>query len=147
MGKGCFDPERGRILKQIMSTRTVRILLSVLVIGGSLTALLAMSVREGAAFYKHVDEVMVSPDQWYGKPLKLHGYVADLQKRTDSLDYKFQVTTREFSVPATYTGIVPDTFKDGSEVVLTGRLSAAGFHADDVMAKCPSKYEPGQAGR
>ncbi|HYN08512.1 MAG TPA: cytochrome c maturation protein CcmE [Vicinamibacterales bacterium] len=130
-----------------MSTRTVRVLLSVLVIGGSLTALLAMSVRESAAFYKHVDEVMVSPDQWYGKPLKLHGFVADLKKRTDSLHYKFEVTTREFSVPATYTGIVPDTFKDGSEVVLTGRLSADGFHADEVMAKCPSKYEPGQAGR
>jgi cytochrome c-type biogenesis protein CcmE len=131
-----------------MSTRTVRVLLSVLVIGGSLTALLAMSVRESAAFYKHVDEVMVSPDLWYGKSLKLPGYVADLQKRTDSLDYKFQVTTREFSVPATYTGIVPDTFKDGSEVVLTGRLSAEGFHAEEVMAKCPSKYEPGQqAGR
>jgi cytochrome c-type biogenesis protein CcmE len=132
---------------RIMSTRTVRVLLSVLVVGGSLTAVLAMSVRESAAFYKHVDEVMVSPEQWYGKPLKLHGYVADLKKRTDSLDYKFQVTTREFSVAATYTGIVPDTFKDGSEVVLTGRLSADGFHAEEVMAKCPSKYEPGQPGR
>ena len=124
-----------------MSTRAVRALLSVVVVGGALTALLAMSVRESAAFYKHVDEVMVSPDQWYGKPLKLHGFVATLEKRTDSLEYRFNVTQGDYTVAATYTGIVPDTFKEGSEVVLTGRLSAQGFHADEIMAKCPSKYD------
>lgn len=124
-----------------MSTRAVRALLSVVVVGGALTAMLAMSVRESAAFYKHVDEVMVSPDQWYGKPLKLHGFVATLEKRTDSLEYRFNVTQGDYTVAATYTGIVPDTFKEGSEVVLTGRLSAQGFHADEIMAKCPSKYD------
>ena len=124
-----------------MSTRAVRALLSVVVVGGALTAMLAMSVRESAAFYKHVDEVMVSPDQWYGKPLKLHGFVATLEKRTDSLEYRFDVTQGDYTVAATYTGIVPDTFKEGSEVVLTGRLSAQGFHADEIMAKCPSKYD------
>jgi len=37
----------------------------------------------------------------------------------------------------------PDLFKDGAEVVVEGRLSEAGdvFHADKVMAKCPSKFE------
>ena len=44
---------------------------------------------------------------------------------------------------ATHTGIVPDTFKDGAEVVLKGTLSPSGFavDSDGVMAKCPSKYE------
>lgn len=124
-----------------MSTRAVRALLSVVVIGGALTALLAMTVRESAAFYKHVDEVMVSPDQWYGKPMKLHGFVSNLHKRTDSLDYKFDVRNGDHTVVATYRGIVPDTFKGGSEVVLTGKLSAQGFRADEIMAKCPSKYD------
>jgi cytochrome c-type biogenesis protein CcmE len=48
-------------------------------------------------------------------------------------------------VRAYYTGIVPDTFKADSEVVLKGRLAADGsFHVDKdgVMAKCPSKYDP-----
>ncbi len=46
-------------------------------------------------------------------------------------------------MPATYTGIVPDTFKDGSEVVLKGTLGPDGFQVepDGVMAKCPSSYE------
>jgi cytochrome c biogenesis factor len=37
--------------------------------------------------------------------------------------------------------VVPDTFKDDSEVVLTGRLTSEGFKATDMTAKCPSKYE------
>jgi len=42
---------------------------------------------------------------------------------------------------AFYTGIVPDTFKDDSEVVLTGMLTKDGFMANDLTAKCPSKYD------
>ena len=33
--------------------------------------------REGATYYKHVDEVMVAPEQWYGKKMQLHGFVVD----------------------------------------------------------------------
>jgi cytochrome c-type biogenesis protein CcmE len=46
-------------------------------------------------------------------------------------------------VAATYTGVVPDTFKSDSEVVLKGTLSSEGFAVapNGVMAKCPSKYE------
>ena len=51
-------------------------------------------------------------------------------------------------VNATFKGSLPDTFKDGSEVVLTGRLSAEGFSVapGGVMAKCPSKYEEAKTG-
>ena len=45
---------------------------------------------------------------------------------------------------ASYTGILPDTFKDEAEVVLKGRLTTDGHFAvepNGVMAKCPSKYE------
>ena len=40
----------------------------------------------------------------------------------------------------------PDLFKDGAEVVVEGKLVHSGgepvFHADKVMAKCPSKFAP-----
>ena len=47
------------------------------------------------------------------------------------------------TIKASYTGVVPDTFKTGAEVVLKGRLGPDGFivEHDGVMAKCPSKYE------
>jgi cytochrome c-type biogenesis protein CcmE len=44
-------------------------------------------------------------------------------------------------VEASYTGVVPDTFKDEAEVVLHGQLTPTGFKSDNIIAKCPSKYE------
>jgi cytochrome c-type biogenesis protein CcmE len=103
------------------------------------------TLSEGTEFYKHVDEVMVNPEAWQGKNLQLHGYVVkdSILRKRDSLEYRFKVQNKGSVVDATYTGIVPDTFKDESEVVLKGRLSADGFHVapNGVVAKCPSKYE------
>ena len=67
----------------------------------------------------------------------------------DTLEYRFQIQNKGSVVPASYTGIVPDTFKDGSEVVLKGHLVPGGFavEANGVMAKCPSKYVAGQSGQ
>jgi cytochrome c-type biogenesis protein CcmE len=54
------------------------------------------------------------------------------------------VQNKGSAVDASYHGVVPDTFKDDAEVVLTGRLTPTGFNVapNGVMAKCPSKYEP-----
>jgi cytochrome c-type biogenesis protein CcmE len=66
--------------------------------------------------------------------------------KPDTLEYRFQIQSKGAVIPASYTGIVPDTFKDGSEVVLKGHLKPDGFavEANGVMAKCPSKYEAGK---
>ena len=130
-----------------MSKKTTRAVFSAVIIGSALTLLLATTARESASYYKHVDEVMTSPQDWYGKKLKLHGYAEDILRRTDSLEYRFHVTSGDHTVAASYTGIVPDTFKDGSEVVLEGELGPAGFVVvpNGVMAKCPSKYEAAES--
>lgn len=128
-----------------MSGKTLRILLSTAVIVGALGVLISLTVQQNAAYYLHVDEVMANPQQWYGKPLQLHGFVVDgsILQRKDSLDYRFDIKNGASVVKASYTGVVPDTFKDGSEVVLKGKLGPDGFHVqkDGVMAKCPSRYE------
>jgi cytochrome c-type biogenesis protein CcmE len=132
-----------------MSKKTARALISTTIIGGALAVLLTFSLSEGAQYYKRVDEVMVSPEQWYGKNLQLHGYVVEGSHLVNpkALQHKFSIRTGAHTVNASFTGVVPDTFKDGSEVVLNGRLGPEGFHVapGGVMAKCPSKYE-GKAG-
>ena len=128
-----------------MSTRAVRAALSSLVIVPAFAAVMYTTVAKDAVYYKHVDEVMNSPEQWYGKSMQLHGFVVEqsVLRRPDTMDYRFKIKTGESVVVADYTGIVPDTFKDGAEVVLTGKLGPAGFKVDPggVTAKCPSKYE------
>ena len=49
----------------------------------------------------------------------------------------------EKSLPVVYQGVVPDTFKTGNDVVVEGYLNSAGvFQANNILAKCPSKYVP-----
>lgn len=135
-----------------MTHRYIKLGLTVAVLGLAFTGLMWSTLRDGTEYFKHVDEVMTNPQQWEGKPLQLHGYVVpgSIMKRQDTLEYKFKVqnnparaTDQGHVVEASYTGIVPDTFKGEAEVVLRGKLTSSGFHTDPngVVAKCPSKYE------
>jgi cytochrome c-type biogenesis protein CcmE len=135
-----------------MNSKFVRVGLTTCVLVLAFGGLLWSTLRDGTEYYKHVEEVTVQPDAWYGKKLQLHGYVVpdSIMRKRDSLDYRFQVQSKGAVIPASYTGIVPDTFKDEAEVVLKGTLTPHGFTVEPngVMAKCPSKYEakPGTAG-
>ena len=61
-------------------------------------------------------------------------------------DVRFTVWSDEDTLRAHYTGVVPDTFKDGADVVLEGSLNGRGeFEAATMLAKCPSKYEAAEA--
>lgn len=128
-----------------MKTKALKIAATVVVLAGALGGLMYTSLAEGTEYYKHVDEVMANPDAWHGKKLQLHGFVVDksILRKADSLEYRFQIHNKGQVMNASYTGVVPDTFKGGSEVVLKGRLGPHGFEVnpDGVMAKCPSKYE------
>ena len=130
-----------------MTHRYIKIGGTSLVLVLAFAALMWSSLREGTEYYVHVDEVMSAPQSWEGKHLQLHGFVVpgSWMRKPDTLEYKFKVQNKGSVVQASYTGVLPDTFKDEAEVVLKGRLShAGGFEGEPngVMAKCPSKYEP-----
>ena len=135
-----------------MNAKPIKIAATVVVLTLGFTGLLYSTLRDGTEYYKHVDEVMTQPADWQGKRLQLHGFIVDgsILQKPDTLQYRFQVQNNGKIVQAEYTGIVPDGFKSGSEVVLKGRLSPHGFSVEPggVMAKCPSKYvaEPAAPG-
>ena len=130
-----------------MTHRYIKIGVTALVLAAAFGGLLWSTLREGTEYYKHVDEVMSSPDQWKDKQLQLHGFVVagSIMRKPDSFDYIFKVHNNGHVMNASYTGIAPDTFfQEGAEVVLKGRLTPdGGFHTDPngILAKCPSKYE------
>ena len=127
-----------------MKNKAVKLVLTSLVLAVAFGGLVYSTIGEATEYYMHVDEVMAQPDKWYGKRLQLHGFAKQVTKKPSSLDYRFQVESNGHVVTATYTGVVPDTFKNDAEVVLKGTLSPEGFAVspNGVMAKCPSKYEP-----
>ncbi len=125
-----------------MSRKTAQIGLTGLVLALAFGGLLYSTLGESAQYYKHVDEVMVQPEIWYDTPLQIHGYAKNVARKRDTLEYRFEMHNNGQMVLASYTGIVPDTFTNDAEVVLQGTLSPDGFHATEMTAKCPSKYEP-----
>src|SRR3954451_2278511 len=62
----------------------------------------------------------------------------------------FQVRDRQGSraVPVHYTGTVPDPFRDGREVIVTGRLQSGVFvgERNSLVTKCPSKFQNSKSG-
>jgi cytochrome c-type biogenesis protein CcmE len=127
-----------------MKHKALKVGLTTLVLAFAFGGLLFQSLGDASEYYKHVDEVMAQPEQWYGKKLQLHGFAKQVARTRNSHEYRFQVESNGQVVKATYKGVVPDTFKDDAEVVLKGTLSPEGFTVapNGVMAKCPSKYEP-----
>jgi len=131
-----------------MTTKSIKIVVTAGVLVLALSGLFYTTLNEGTEYYKHVDEVMSDPGAWQGKRLQLHGFVVDssILQKPNTLEYRFQIQNNGKVVRASYTGVVPDTFKSGSEVVLKGRLNPDGSFTvnpnDGVMAKCPSKYNP-----
>ncbi|HYT66455.1 MAG TPA: cytochrome c maturation protein CcmE [Vicinamibacterales bacterium] len=132
-----------------MKSKAIKIALTCVVLAAALGGLMYTTLSEGTEYYIHVDEVLKDPSSWEGKRLQLHGFVADLRQRPNSLDYRFSVQFNGKVITANYTGVVPDTFKNESEVVLKGKLHGEGFSVDPngVMAKCPSKYNPQTPGK
>jgi cytochrome c-type biogenesis protein CcmE len=131
-----------------MNAKPIKIAVTALVLTLGFAGLLYSTLRDGTEYYKHVDEVMTNPPAWQGKRLQLHGFIVDgsILQKPDTLQYRFKVQNNGQIVQAEYTGIVPDGFKSGSEVVLKGMLTPQhGFSVEPggVMAKCPSKYVAG----
>jgi cytochrome c-type biogenesis protein CcmE len=137
-----------------MTHRYIKVGVTAFVLVLAFAGVLWSTLQEGAEYYKNLDEVMVNQQEWHGKQLQLHGYIVpgSIYRKRDSLEYKFKVqnnparsgeAANDRLVEVSYTGIVPDTFKDEAEVVLKGKLTPTGFHTDPngVTAKCPSKYE------
>ena len=65
-----------------------------------------------------------------------------IRREPGGREYAFHVTDGARDFPVVYRGIAPDTFTDGVDVVVEGRLGQDGtFHATTLLAKCASRYE------
>lgn len=117
-------------------------------LGGALALLLFGSQASDALVYsKLVDEVLTKPADFRGRELRVEGDLkqGSIEFREDPCEYRFVIGKPGKEMPVRFPQcIVPDTFKDGVglKVTVQGKLTDDGyFLANQVIAKCPSKYE------
>jgi len=108
-------------------------------------ALLAAWALRNQASYFYLPADLVARPPETGRAVRLGGMVqaGSLKTAPDGVTVHFVVGDGKARVPVTFTGIVPDLFKEGSGVVAEGRIAADGtFMADNLLAKHDEKYVP-----
>jgi cytochrome c-type biogenesis protein CcmE len=122
------DPSRKRKLRLIIAL-TAAVLLA--------TALIYTSFSASTEASKPSE---VKP----GRSYDITGTVVNGSVRHVGDDLRFRVRDRDGtkSVPVSYTGVVPDPFREGREVIVSGELEHGTFVAerDSLVTKCPSKF-------
>jgi cytochrome c-type biogenesis protein CcmE len=135
-----------------MTAKQFKFGLGILVIAACVVLLIVSGFKETSMYYFTVTEFEAREAEFVGQRIKLAGKVVpgSILKDDVSLDLSFKIwepveglSDAELTQRAVrYKGIIPDTFRDDSDVVLEGAASRDGvFHAEHLLAKCPSKYE------
>ena len=132
-----------------MKPRHKRIALIVagLAILGIAVTLVLSAFRSNLVFFFTPTQV-AAHEAPQGRNFRIGGLVekGSVKRQPDGVTVRFVVTDTAKSVPVTFTGILPDLFKEGKGVVAQGKLGADGvFAASEVLAKHDENYMPPEA--
>jgi cytochrome c-type biogenesis protein CcmE len=114
---------------------------------GTAGYLMASSIKDTAVYYLTPGELSaktVSDTTFYDTGVKLGARVVPgtIKREPGGKQVAFAISDGAKTYNVIYRGITPDTFTDGVDVVVEGRLDRAGtFHATTLLAKCASRYE------
>src|SRR5262249_42830664 len=133
-----------------MTPRQKRMTLVLGIIAGvSVAGALALTAfRQNVTFFFDPSQVAAGQVPT-GERFRLGGMVTkgSVQRAAGSLEVHFVVTDLKHDVPVSYTGVLPDLFREGQGVVAHGRMSGNTFVADEVLAKHDEKYMPPEVAR
>ncbi|HCK12450.1 MAG TPA: hypothetical protein DHW45_21430 [Candidatus Latescibacteria bacterium] len=135
-----------------MTAKQFKFGLGILVVAVCVVMLVVTGLQETSLYYFTVAQLEAREAEFVGRKIKLAGKVVlgSIQRDDASLDLRFEIWEPGHGSTASanhkklvhYKGIVPDTFRDESDVILEGITGKDGvFVADHLLAKCPSKYE------
>ena len=99
-----------------------RFIIGAVLIAAAVSYLVYAGIKTTSVYYFEMDEFVAHRDNHAGEDLRVRRRHSE-------------------PVPVAYTGILPDMFAEGREVVVEGRYEVPGLKAKQIMTSCPSKYE------
>ncbi len=133
-----------------MIARHKRMALVAAIIGGvGLAAWLATNAFQQNVMFFFDPSQIVAGEAPGDKRFRLGGMVAkgSVEQTPGTLDVHFLVTDFKHTVAVSYSGILPDLFREGQGVVAHGRMNNGTFVADEILAKHDEKYMPPEVAR
>jgi cytochrome c-type biogenesis protein CcmE len=133
-----MDPARKRKLRLIVA------LCAAVLLAGALVWTSFGSATEAET----PSQVLKAPP---GRSYQITGKVVPGSVRHEGQALLFRVRDRNgtASVPVSYSGVVPDPFRDGREVIVSGQMRGGTFvgERDSLVTKCPSKFKNTPGGK
>ena len=122
------------------------LIIGALAVLGTAAALVLNAFEENLVFFFTPSQV-ASGEAPKNRAFRIGGMVKEGSVQRDGVNARFVVTDTIKEVPVTYTGILPDLFREGKGVVAQGKLDDNGstFKATEVLAKHDENYMPPEA--
>ncbi len=121
--------------------RLYMVLLGVAALGVATALVLAALKDQIVYFYSPTD--LQSKHVAVGRHIRIGGLVEDGSVLKEGAVVNFRITDTTTTVTVTYTGVLPDLFREGQGVVAEGSVDKDNlFHADTILAKHDEKYMP-----
>ena len=123
----------------------IKILVTVLLVGGALTYLIMSSFDQSMVYYKTVEEVLTERSRFEGEPVRINGLLVEgsVKQKPGTDEFRFNLSKNGKTIEVAYSGILPDSMEPGRELVVQGTLEKGTnrLEASEILTKCPSKYE------
>lgn len=128
--------------------RKHRFLIGGVLLAGAIGYLIYSAASTTSVYYMTIAEFMPQRQALADEGVRVAGRVRNGSVQWDArtLDLAFVLgdfdEASELTVPVKYTGLLPDMFAEGRDVIVEGKYTGAGvFQAHTVLTSCPSKYE------
>jgi cytochrome c-type biogenesis protein CcmE len=124
--------------------RRLAFVVAAMVALGGAVALVLNAFEDSLVFFYSPTE-LADKEFSEGRRLRIGGLVEEgsVERHGDGLTITFRVTDLSNALPVTYTGMLPDLFREGQGVIAEGYATADGtFKADSILAKHDENYMP-----
>jgi cytochrome c-type biogenesis protein CcmE len=105
------------------------------------TGIVGYAMRDGIEFFRSPSQLAEHPPR-AGERFRLGGLVEEGSVVRDGQAMSFVVTDGGANVPVTFSGLLPDLFREGQGVIATGELDGDVFAATEVLARHDESYMP-----
>ena len=121
------------------------VLVGLILLGVSAAAVFALTAFQDNLLYYYPPADVAAGKAPVDRVFRLGGMVEEgsVKRETGSMEVRFVVTDFQKDVTVSYSGVLPDLFRDGQGVIARGKLGSDGvFVAQEVLAKHDENYMP-----
>ncbi|WP_412554833.1 cytochrome c maturation protein CcmE [Shimia sp. MIT1388] len=129
-------------MKSLKKQRRVQVIILTFVALIISTALIGWAMQDGINYFRSPTQVAEEPPA-ASETFRIGGLVEEgTLVRDEGETVRFSVTDGGASIPVTYTGVLPDLFKENEGMIGTGKYIDGVFVASEILAKHDETYMP-----